>query len=264
MDLGGPSFLRIWFFLGGLGLFLALETIRPYRGSTQPKASRWLTNLATAGFNSIILNLASGGLLAFVFAHIADNRIGLLNVLSLPIWLKILTTVVLLDLFTYVWHLLNHEVPLLWRFHRVHHADLNMDVSTATRFHLGELVLSTILRLGLFYLIGADPLGVLVYEIAMGLATQFHHSSLRIPGWLDRAWLILFVPPSLHRIHHSVKIRERDTNYGAVFSLWDRFLGTLKTDVDQDGIVIGVGGHRNPARLNFLGLLGLPFTKAVR
>ena len=256
--------MRIWFFLGGLGFFLALELLRPYRRPTRAKPARWATNLATAGFNSAVLHLAFGTLLALLYAHIADHRVGLLNMLTLPGWAEVLVTVILLDLATYVWHLLNHEVPFLWRFHRVHHTDLDMDVSTATRFHLGELVLSMILRLGLLYVIGAAPLGVLVFEIAMGVSTQFHHSSLRLPPGLDRLWLTLFVPPSIHRIHHSVKIRERNTNYGAIFSLWDRFMGTLKTDVAQEGIIIGVGAHQDPARLRFLGLLGLPFTRAVK
>jgi sterol desaturase/sphingolipid hydroxylase (fatty acid hydroxylase superfamily) len=139
-----------------------------------------------------------------------------------------------------------------------------MDVSTATRFHLGELLISALIKIGLVFFLGADLLGLLIFESALVLAAQFHHSSLRVPAWLDSAWLTFFIPPSVHRTHHSVKIRERNTNYGTIFSFWDRLLGTLKTDVNQEGIIIGVGGHFQEKKLGLGSLLAMPFTKPVK
>ncbi len=264
MEWSGTDILRLGAFLGGLVFFLILERTRPYRRPTQSKTRRWIVNLTTTGFNSGLVHLILAGIMAGVFIRVAGQRTGLLNALDWPVWARVAATVVILDFVTYLWHLVNHKLPILWRFHRVHHSDLDMDVSTATRFHAGELLLSGLLRIPVIRISGADPLGVLVFEVALITCTQFHHSSVRIPGWLDRAWLLLFVPPSAHRTHHSVVIKERDSNYGAVFSLWDRALGTLRTDVNQDRLTIGVGAYRDPERLSFLGLLLLPFGGAIR
>lgn len=257
------SWVRMAFFFGGLVFFLLLELIIPYRRPSLSKLKRWLINLGLTTFNTLILRLVFGGAIVATAAYVTHNQIGVLNLVAMPYWLKVLITVVFMDLMLYVWHLLNHEVPLFWRFHRVHHTDLNMDVSTATRFHLGELSISAGIKLGLVYLLGADLLGVTIFETALVLAAQFHHSSLKVPWWFERIFWVLFVPPSMHRIHHSVKIAERNANYGTIFSLWDRFLGTMVAGVDQAGITIGVGGHFDHKRLGLERLLVLPFTRAV-
>jgi len=152
----------------------------------------------------------------------------------------------------------------LWRFHRVHHSDLNMDVSTATRFHIGELAISAIIKTALIFSLGASALGVLIFVSAVVLTVQFHHSSLRVTRWFEAVYWILMVQPSMHRIHHSVVIKERNTNYGALFSLWDRILGTLLIRVEQGRNRIGMGAYRKPGALNFHQLLWMPFTRAVR
>jgi sterol desaturase/sphingolipid hydroxylase (fatty acid hydroxylase superfamily) len=182
----------------------------------------------------------------------------------MPSWVKILATVAFMDFMLYIWHLLNHEVPFFWRFHRVHHSDLNMDVSTATRFHVGELALSAVIKIGLVFFMGASVTGVVIFESALVLCAQFHHSSLKVPWWFERIFWVFFVPPSMHRIHHSVIISERDTNYGTILSIWDRLLGTLLTDVDQARIRIGVGAYQKPERLNFQHLMVMPFTRAIK
>ena len=169
-----------------------------------------------------------------------------------------------MDFMLYIWHLLNHEVPLLWRFHRVHHSDLNMDVSTATRFHVGELAIAAIIKISLVFLLGASLMGVLIFESVLVLFAQFHHSSLRVPKWFEAMFWILFVPPSMHRIHHSVIVKERNTNYGTIFSTWDRWLGTLLTNVDQSRIRIGIGAYQQPNKLNFHHLLAMPITRPVK
>ena len=139
-----------------------------------------------------------------------------------------------------------------------------MDVSTATRFHFGELAVSAIIKISLIFFLGAGFPGVLIFESGVVLCAQFHHSSLKVPKWFETIFWPLFVPPSMHRIHHSVIIKERDANYGTMFSLWDRIFGTLLTNVDQAGIRIGVGDWQKPDKLNFLQLIVMPFTRAVR
>lgn len=264
MSLSEFAFTRAVVFLGGLALFLVLELIAPYRQPSVNKAKRWFINLGMTVFNNLVIRLVFAGAVVAVSAYVTANHVGLLYLLDLPYWLRVVVTVVFMDFMLWVWHLLNHEVPLLWRFHRVHHTDLNMDVSTATRFHLGELAISECIKLGLIYLLGADLLGIVIFGGALLLSAQFHHSSLRVPAWLEPAWLVLFVPPSMHRIHHSVKIKERNTNYGTIFSFWDRLMGTLLWGVDQAEIRIGVGGHFEEKKLNLHHLLIMPFTRYVK
>jgi sterol desaturase/sphingolipid hydroxylase (fatty acid hydroxylase superfamily) len=259
-----PAVIRAFLFWGGLVFFLGLELVIPYRPSSVSKFKRWLNNIGLAVFNSIALNLLFAGAIIKTAAYVNTRNMGLLNQWPLPYWAKISATVIVFDFFLYVWHLLNHVMPLFWRFHRVHHSDLNMDVSTASRFHIGELALSAIIRIGLIFFLGADLFGVALFESLIVLTSQFQHSSLTIPSWFERYYWILFVPPSMHRIHHSVIINERNTNYGTILSLWDRLLGTLLKNVDQGRILIGMGAYRRPERLNFQHLMIMPFTRGVR
>lgn len=259
-----PKILRFPLFLAALVFFLFMEFVLPYRKPTFSKPKRWFINLGITAINAVILNLLFAGLVIKAALYVTENRLGVLNLLVLPHWAKTLATLAFMDFMLYVWHLLNHEMPFLWRLHRVHHSDLNMDVSTATRFHIGELLISAVIKISLIFFLGADLLGVVIFESALVLCAQFHHSSLRVPKWLETVLWILFVPPSMHRIHHSVKILERDTNYGTIFSLWDRILGTLKADVDQEGIRIGVGAYPREAGLNLHHLLIMPFYRQVK
>ena len=258
------SMIRLYLFLGGIIFFLILELLIPYRSSSVSKAKRWINNLALTLFNSIVINLVFSAAIVGTATYAQTHKLGVLNMVQAPVWLKILLTVVFMDFILYVWHFLNHEMPLLWRFHRLHHSDLNMDVSTATRFHIGELAISAIIKISLIFFLGASPVGVLLFESAVVLCAQFHHSSLQVPKWFETVFWVFFVPPSMHRIHHSVIIKERDANYGTIFSLWDRFLGTLLSDVDQTRIRIGVGAYRKPEKLNFHQLLAMPFTRPIR
>lgn len=256
--------IRAVLFWGGLLFFLVLELLIPYRPSTIPKLKRWFNNLGLTVFNSIILNLLFAGLTIQTAMYVNERHQGILNLWPLPHWSKILATIIFLDFILYVWHLLNHEMPFFWRFHRVHHSDLNMDVSTAARFHLGELAISAVIKIGLIFFLGADLIGIFLFESLVVFTSQFQHSSLKVPGWFEKLYWVLFVPPSMHRIHHSVVIEERNTNYGTIFSVWDRVLETLLSRVDQARIRIGVGAYQKPEKLKFHHLLVMPFTKAVK
>ncbi len=253
--------LKPLLYWSGLLLFLFLELRFSYRPSTVSKTRRWLANLPLTVLNGSLYHFLYFSTISGLLLQAETNRSGLLNHLQLAEPLKILAGIVILDFVIYVWHLLNHEVPLFWRFHRVHHSDMFLDVSTGSRFHLGELLLSGLLRLAVIYTFGIPVAAYLLFEILANGCLQFHHSSIRIPASFEKIWQLFFVPPSMHRIHHSVKIRERDSNYGVIFSLWDRFLGTLTTGTDQQKIVIGIGSHRDFEKLGFLHLLLMPFTR---
>jgi len=257
-------FLRFFLFAGGLLFFLAFELANPYRPSSVSKVTRWLNNLGITLFNSMVLHLLFSGAIIVTAGYVERHGIGVLNIVTLASWSEVLVTVALLDFMLYIWHLLNHEIPFFWRFHRVHHSDLNMDASTATRFHIGELAISMVIKVSLIFFLGANALSIVVFESAIVLCAQFQHSSLKVPRWFESLYWLLFVPPSMHRIHHSVIIRERDTNYGTIFSVWDRILGTLIKDIHQDGIRIGLGAYQKPGKLNLHHLLVMPFMRPVK
>jgi sterol desaturase/sphingolipid hydroxylase (fatty acid hydroxylase superfamily) len=188
---------------------------------------------------------------------------GIFYLWNFPYWINFLMTIIFMDFALYIWHLLNHEIPFLWRFHRVHHSDLNMDVSTASRFHIGELSISALIKIPLIFFLGSDFRSIILFDALIVLTSQFHHSSLTLPLWFERLYWILFVPPSMHRIHHSVVILERNTNYGTIFSFWDRLFGTFLSAVDQNRIRIGIGAYPKLQNIRFPHLLIMPFTRKI-
>ncbi|HMK43433.1 MAG TPA: sterol desaturase family protein [Dissulfurispiraceae bacterium] len=256
--------LRSAAFWGGLLLFLMLERVRPYRVPTVPKGSRWAANILIAVFNGLVVRVFFGAAIVSAATHAELNQAGLLHVLGVTGLPRIILTVLAMDAITYVWHAANHRIRVLWRFHRVHHCDLNMDVSTASRFHIGEVALAGCLKLACIVSLGLDLIGLAVFETFLMTAAQFHHSSIRISPAFERLYILFGVPPSMHRIHHSVVITEHDSNYGTIVSWWDRFFGTFRYDVPQERITIGMGAYRNFSELGFLKLLRMPFSKAVR
>ena len=169
--------------------------------------------------------------------------------------------VLLMDLTFYYWHRLNHTRPLLWRFHNVHHADPDMDVTTSFRFHWGEVLYSTVFRLLQVGLIGVLPLTYVVYEVVFNCATLFHHSNLRLPVAWERRLNRVFVTPRMHGVHHSAVGPETNSNYSVIFSWWDRLNRSLRLNVGQTDIVIGVPGYLRPGDNRVLPMLALPFTR---
>ena len=222
---------------------------------------RLITNAAVALPTLFVMRL---GLIPAVVAaaHWArQQEFGLLHLLPLPTWLHAVLAFLLLDYSLYVWHVLSHKVPLLWRFHNVHHTDLDLGVSTAIRFHFGEMLLSGMFRTAWVLLIGAGPLVVLVYEIVFEASVAFHHSNWRLPYRLERVLSWVVVTPRMHGIHHSVVRRETDSNYSNLLNVWDRLHRTIRLNVRQDEITVGVPGYREGHDLTVLGLLTLPFRR---
>ncbi|QHT70595.1 sterol desaturase family protein [Rhodocytophaga rosea] len=239
--------------------FFVMETIHDLRKRKQDRWQRLKTNssIATVGLAGL-----RGALLPAMLSGSAwtvQKRFGLLQRLPLPRWLQGVLAFVLLDYSNYLWHRLNHQCPFLWRFHNVHHTDLDLDISTAWRFHAGEVLLSIFFRGGMIVLIGASPRQVITYEILYEGATAFHHSNWKLPFAIEKVLNKLMVTPRMHGIHHSIVLRETNSNYSVIFSAWDRLHGTVRLNVPQQEIVIGVPAYRSTAEENVRFLLILPF-----
>ncbi len=217
---------------------------------------------------SNVVSIPSFILLRFLFIPIViwlaiqneDLQYGIRYFVSLPWWLTACISFLLFDYGNYLWHVINHKVPLLWRFHLVHHTDLDLDIHTAARFHFGEMVGSVFFRGAFIFISGAVPLTVIVYEIVFEAATLFHHSNIKIPLRVERVLNKVFVTPRMHGIHHSMVRNETDSNYSVIFSFWDRLHKTLKLNVHQSDLVIGVPTYSNPDELTAVNLLKMPFT----
>ncbi len=177
------------------------------------------------------------------------------------LWTHVVTSFLLLDYSNYLWHILLHKLPVLWRFHLVHHSDLDLDISTAFRFHFGEMIGSVIFRGAAILLIGVSPVWVIVYEIAFEAATQFHHSNTKLAFRLEKILNYILVTPRMHGIHHSMVRKETDSNYSVIFSFWDRLHNTVRLNVHQHEVVIGIPHYADEKELSIGQLLKLPFTK---
>ncbi len=191
----------------------------------------------------------------------ARHHFGFFNWIHVPSVLAIIAGVLVYDYVYYWWHQLMHFAPFFWRFHNVHHTDLDMDVSTASRFHFGEVLLSIFFRVAMVGSLGLGVWTLAVYEIMFTLANQFHHSNWRLPIALERLLNRFIVTPRMHGAHHSIVQRETNSNWGTVFSWWDRLHGTLRIDIPQDAITIGVAAYRDESELTFGKLFVLPFQK---
>jgi sterol desaturase/sphingolipid hydroxylase (fatty acid hydroxylase superfamily) len=210
-----------------LALFWGWETLAPLRERGRGRLRHAGRNLAMALLNTAVLALFLGVATVAVADWAAANGLGLLHALDVPWPLALLVAVVLLDGWMYAWHRANHAVPLLWRFHRMHHSDDQMDVTTATRFHLGEHVIGAALRLGLVPLFGLGVWHLLAYDVLVVAVTQFHHANIDLGRW-DRRLRWLLVTPYVHHTHHSRRRPETDSNFSTIFSFWDRLAGTFR------------------------------------
>ena len=217
---------------------------------------------------NFIVSLPAFTLLRFLFiplmvwlAHQNETvQFGFNYLYNLPSWIEGLIAFLLLDYGNYIWHILNHKSPFLWRFHLVHHTDHDLDVTTAFRFHFGELMGSVVYRGAITFLSGASPMMVLIYEILFESATQFHHSNWKLPFAFEKKLNKIIVTPRMHGIHHSVIRNETDSNFSVVFSFWDRLHQTIDVNKSQKDVVIGVPSYSNPDELTIGFLLKLPFT----
>jgi sterol desaturase/sphingolipid hydroxylase (fatty acid hydroxylase superfamily) len=256
----GEVAIRLSVFLGLFAALALAEAWRPAHPRVQTRARRWPANLALVVIDTLALRLVA---LAVPFAAVAaavDAQAqgwGLFNRLDLPAAAEFGLALVLFDLALWLQHLVTHRVPLFWRFHRVHHADRDMDVTTALRFHPVEILASMGVKIGLVYVLGPAPAAVLVFEVLLNGTALFSHANLRLPPRLAAALRLVVVTPDMHRIHHSVQRHEHDSNYGFCLSVWDRLFGTLRAGAE---VRTGLEWQDDrPARLGWA--LRLPFRR---
>lgn len=257
--------LRLTVFLGLFAILAVAERLLPRRDRTQPTAKRWFTNWSIVVLDTLTVRLMAVvmPLLAVGAAMDAENLgWGLFNNVAQPGWVEGLAAVLILDLVIWTQHLVTHKVPVLWRLHRVHHADRDMDVTTAIRFHPVEIALSMLLKIGVVYLLGPSAVAVILFEVILNGMAMFNHANLRLPLALDRVLRLVIVTPDMHRAHHSVLREEHDSNYGFNLSIWDRIFRTY-TDQPKgghDGMTVGLRWQDDrPSKLGWS--LLLPFQR---
>jgi sterol desaturase/sphingolipid hydroxylase (fatty acid hydroxylase superfamily) len=245
-----------------LALFWGWESWRPFFGHREGRYRHAAHNLAIALVNTLVLGLLFGAVTVMVTDWTQQNRYGLLNVLGLAGPVQFLLALVLLDGWMYLWHRANHAIPLLWRFHRMHHSDPHMDVTTATRFHFGEHVGSSLLRLGLIPLLGFGVWHLIVYETLVIAIIMFHHADISL-GRFDRWLRLLIVTPDMHKVHHSDWRPETDSNYSTVLSVWDRLAGSFRMRDNPGEIVFGLREFPGSRWQSFAGMWATPFVHPV-
>ena len=252
-----------WLMVGLVaGTFLALawfERRRPLRCSVEGKLLRTGRNLVIAALGSVAVQVVEMPVVSRVSAVVERRGWGLLKRARLPIWLEVTAAVLLMDYTLYMWHVLTHRVPALWRFHVVHHIDLDLDASTAVRFHFGELMLSTPWRVAQVAVIGTPPLALSIWQTGLLMSILFHHSNVELPLWLERRVGRVFVTPRMHGIHHSQVADETDSNWSSGLTLWDWLHGTLRLNVRQREITIGVPAFSQPTDVTLPKMVALPF-----
>lgn len=259
--------VRLGVFIGVFVVMALAEWMWPRRVLTAPRARRWLTNLAIVGIDSLLVRAMAAlsvPLAAVAAAFYAERSgWGLLNLLALPGWLEIAVALVVLDFAIWLQHLLAHRVPVLWRLHQMHHADPDIDVSTAIRFHPLEIAFSMLYKIAWVLLLGPSALAVVAFEVILNACAMFNHSNVALPGWLDRILRLAVVTPDMHRVHHSTLPREHHTNFGFNLSIWDRLFATY-TAVPERGheaMDIGLLPYGREAPTGVLWSLTIPFRR---
>lgn len=255
----GGTFLLLF------ALFAGLEAWAPRRMRAQSRMRRWPTNLAFTVLNTLALRALAFGLPLLAIGAALDAQTmgwGLLNRSLWPVWLELLAAILILDLAIWAQHLVTHKVPLFWRFHRVHHADRDLDVTTGFRFHPVEILASMLVKVGLVYLLGPSALAVMVFEVLLSGTALFNHANLRLPAGVERTLRLVLVTPDMHRVHHSIYREEHDSNYGFALSLWDRIFRTYVPEpkAGHEAMTVGLEWQDDkPARLGWA--LWLPFRR---
>lgn len=246
-----------------LSIMWAWESISPFF-RRERRLKHGARNLIISGINAIILALAFGGATVALSAYSTEHRTGLLYVANFPESLHSIFAFLLLDFWTYWWHRMNHVLPFLWRFHSMHHSDPEMDVTTATRFHLGEITMSSIIRLALILIIGIPIWVLIVYDVVLLASTQFHHANIFLPQKADRYLRYLIVSPFMHKVHHSRLKFETDSNFTSLFSLWDRLFGSYRDRENYADIRFGLDGFDSDESQSVKGLLATPLVSPQR
>ncbi len=256
--------------LAGLIVLGVYESLHPFLDFYQQKKNKrtkhFARNLVLGVVNAIVIVTLFSGLWLWATVWANEHNFGLFNWLdsfatNLPAWIRLLGVLLLFDLWMYLWHVINHKIPFFWRFHKVHHADPFMDVSTSTRFHIGEIVFSSAFRIGVLLLLGMHLWELLVYEIIAIAVIQFHHANIQIPKKVDRLLRRVIVTPSIHKVHHSNWQPETDSNFGTIFTFWDGLFRTLRVRTDFKHFSFGLEEYPPEKEQEVKDLFKMPFHK---
>jgi sterol desaturase/sphingolipid hydroxylase (fatty acid hydroxylase superfamily) len=254
--------LRLGFFLGTFAVIGIWERAAPRRALLLSRVSRWASNLGLVLLNTLLLRLLFPLAAAGVAAFCVVNGWGLFNYYDVPVGIAIPLSVIVLDFAIWLQHVMFHAVPILWRLHRVHHADLDYDVTTGARFHPIEILLSMLIKFAVIVVLGPPVAAVVIFEVLLNATSMFNHGNIRLPAALDRLLRWIVVTPDMHRVHHSVEDDESNSNFGFNLPWWDRLSGTYR-DQPRAGhlaMTIGIRGHSDPREVARLpGMLLLPF-----
>lgn len=258
--------IRLGFFLGVFFAMAIWETKRPKRKLSQRKLKRWRNNLGLTFFNSFLLRVVFPAAAVGSALLAGEKGWGLFNLFSVTQILAGLLSIIVLDFAIYSQHVIFHKIPIFWRLHRMHHTDLDIDVTTGARFHPVEIILSMIIKIGVVLALGAPAWSVVVFEVILNATSMFNHSNVYISPFIDRFLRLMIVTPDMHRVHHSVLIRETDSNYGFNFPWWDRLLGTYRDQpqAGHDKMKIGLANYQDPKWLQFKWMLLTPFASKHR
>ena len=254
--------IRMSFFFGMLIVMALWELAAPRRALTISKTVRWVNNLGLVFFNSFLLRVIFPAAAVGVAAFASSNGWGLLNYYQIPFWMAVVLSVVIMDFIIYLQHVMVHAIPALWRLHRMHHADLDFDVTTGARFHPIEILLSMLIKFATIIVLGPPVVAVVIFEIVLNATAMFNHSNIRLPLTLDSILRWFVVTPDMHRVHHSVEDDEANSNFGFSLPWWDRLFGTYRAQPrnGHEGMTIGIHKYRDPKQVSWLpGMMMLPF-----
>ena len=261
----GEAGIRLGFFFSIFALVALWELALPRRRLIHARWLRWYANLGIVALNTVLVWLLVP-LAPVAVAAVAESRgWGILNLVALPLWLKVLLALVVLDLVIYLQHVMFHALPVLWRLHRMHHADLDFDVTTGSRFHPIEIVVSVSIKMAAVVLIGPPAVAVLVFEILLNGASMFNHGNVRLPAGVDRALRWIVVTPDMHRVHHSDVPAETNSNFGFNLPWWDRLFGTYRAQpsLGHEYMMIGIDAFREPRELHLHRMLAQPLRRGT-
>ncbi|HEB59607.1 MAG TPA: sterol desaturase family protein [Gammaproteobacteria bacterium] len=260
--LANEKLIRSGFFFGILVLMGLWETVAPRRALTVSRVLRWVNNLGLVFFNNLVVRLLFPAAAVGVAVFASEQGWGLFNYLQAPFWLAVMASVVIMDFVIYLQHVMVHAIPLLWRLHRMHHADLDFDVTTGARFHTLEIILSMLIKFATILLLGPPVVAVVIFEIVLNVTAMFNHGNVRLPRALDRVLRWVVVTPDMHRVHHSVEDDEANSNFGFNLPWWDRLFGTYRDQprAGHTAMTIGIRKYRTVRGVAWLpGMLWLPF-----
>ncbi|MEO1167878.1 MAG: sterol desaturase family protein [Pseudomonadota bacterium] len=258
--------IRLSVFAGIFATMALAETLFARKTRTQKRTSRWFTNWALVVIDTAVLRIIFPVLAVGVSVYAQQKGWGLFNVIALPTWLEIMIAIALLDMAVWAQHVATHKIPLLWRFHKVHHVDRDIDVTTGVRFHPVEIVLSMAYKLAVVVALGPAALAVFLFEVILNASAMFNHSNVKLPLGMDTVLRTFIVTPDMHRVHHSIVRRETDSNYGFFLSVWDRLFRTYiaQPEKGHDGVVIGLEEHQDDAPSSLIWSLILPFKNSTQ